>query len=80
VLEDSTQQLTPVRWGGYMQGMRQYQGELINKSGIQERYFQILREVSTNPTLIQTHDWSGMHLVFEAIFAAFNNQPLFEFQ
>lgn len=80
VLEDSTRQLTPIQWGGCMQGMRQYQGEIINKSGIQERYFQKLREASTNPALLQTYDWSGMHLVFQEIFNAFKNQPLFEFQ
>ena len=71
ILQDTAGDLTPVRWGGWMPGARQYQGEVQNKAAIQERYFRLLSKVSENPELMETHDWSGMRLVLQGIFDLF---------
>ena len=69
VLTNRDGHFTPVKWAGFNQGMRRYQGEIQNKADIQEKYFQILSEVSHNPTLRQKHDWEGMTSIFQTMFA-----------
>ena len=79
MLEDATGKLIPVQWGGMMQGVRKYQGEILNKAAIQNKYFQFASDVSSKTELMQTHDWSGMRLVFQSIFDLFKNQPVFQY-
>lgn len=79
VLEDDTGKLTPVQWGGMMQGVRRYQGEILNKTAIQNKYLRLLSDVSSKPELMHTHDWSGMRSVFQSIFDLFKNQPVFQY-
>jgi len=68
--------LTPVRWTGLMQGVGRYQGEVMDKAAIQERYERLLQRAASDPDYISGHDWSGMRVVFESIFSAFKGQPL----
>lgn len=76
ILEQSNGALTPVRWTGLMQGAGRYQGEVMNKVEIQERYERLLEKATIDSTAAHDHDWSGMRLVFESIFGAFKGQPL----
>lgn len=68
ILEDAAGELTPVQWGGLMQGVRRYQGEIRNKAAIQEKYFRLLSNAAVDCDVIQEHDWDGMRLVFKVIF------------
>jgi hypothetical protein len=38
ILVDSSGELEKVQWGGYMQGVRRYQGSLLHKAETQERF------------------------------------------
>jgi len=73
MLLDENNNFLPIQWGGYMQGAKKYQGEIINKITIQNRYLKLLSRIEANPNLSKTYDWSGMHSIFQAIFNAFNN-------
>lgn len=63
---------TPVQWKGYMQALKKYQGEVLNKGLIQKKYLQYLDELDQNPELKNQHDWDGMEAIIRMIFNAFN--------
>jgi hypothetical protein len=75
ILENVTGELSPIRWGGLMPGTGRYQGEIQNKTDIQEKYLRLLSDVESNPELMKTHDWCGIKLVLESIFDQFRHQP-----
>jgi hypothetical protein len=77
ILEQGSGTLTPVRWTGLMQGVGRYQGEVMNKAEIQERYERLLEKAAIDNASARDHDWSGMRLVFESIFSAFKGQTLY---
>jgi hypothetical protein len=58
-----------------MPGTGRYQGEIQNKTDIQEKYLRLLSDVESNPELMKTHDWCGIKLVLESIFDQFRHQP-----
>ena len=60
-----------------MQGAGRYQGEIVDKAGIQDRYARLLERTENDIDSADAHDWSGMRLVFENIFDALKDQPLF---
>jgi hypothetical protein len=59
--------LTPVQWKGYDPSLKQYQGELLNKSKLQAGFFKKLEKALSDPSLIETQDWGGMRLILDAI-------------
>lgn len=63
--------LCPVQWAGYSQAMRAYQGELINKSGVSERWRAKAERCLTDPTQIDGASWEDLRFVWEQIFDAF---------
>lgn len=73
ILVDENKNFLPVQWGGYMQGAKKYQGEIINKAIIQDKYLKFLSKVKANPTLSRKHDWSGMRSIFQTIFNVFSD-------
>lgn len=75
ILQDAAGELTPVRWGNWIQGVQRHQGEIQNKLVIQEKYFQLLSEAVSNPERMKEHDWGGMRLILQHIFDLFKNQP-----
>ncbi len=70
ILRQQNGELVPVQWKGYDQTLLQYQGELINKRALQQAFQQKLDRCSDSSSLNTTADWSGMKLIFEAIFSA----------
>lgn len=71
VLADPEHGFVPIQWKGYNQGLRQYQGEILNKSRLQEQYLRIVSEAEANQEARDRHDWEPMTKVFEAVFEAF---------
>jgi hypothetical protein len=70
--------LHPVQWKGFDEGLRRYQGEITNKSQIQERFEAKLRQAEMCPSEIKEHDWSGMSLILEQLLAAFHADDALE--
>lgn len=72
VLEDKEYGLVPIQWVGYEQGLRQYQGEVMNKVQVQDRFRAKLLKARNEPDPRSTGDWTGLTKLLEAIFSAFH--------
>ena len=71
VLTDKHGNLTPIQWTGYNQGLKQYQGEVINKASLQEKYMAIVKGCIENSEINPDHDWAPMKSIFREVFNAF---------
>jgi len=75
VLQDGSSGLTPIRWAGYLPGAGRYQGEILRKRLIQERYLQILADTASDPSILTSRDWSDIRKVLQTIFNSFADDP-----
>jgi hypothetical protein len=60
----------PVQWKGYSEALKSYQGEVLHKSKIRERFFEKVRAARRNGT--KDGDWTGLEAVLSHLFAAFH--------
>jgi len=67
--------LTPIQWRGYSDGMKQYQGEVMNKGQLLEAFNDRLVRCRKNSSEIGQTDWSGIDAVLQTIFHAFDVNP-----
>lgn len=74
ILRDETGELTPIQWTGYNKVLKRYQGEILNKDGLQRKYRELIAETDGSDPRASGHDWSGMDLLLNEIFGAFG-QP-----
>lgn len=58
-------QLQPVVWGGYVNRLRAYQGEISNKYRIQDRFREKVAAAKSHPEVMADQDWSGLDLVID---------------
>lgn len=72
-LTDESGERAPVQWTGYESNLRKYQGEVLFKEEIQERFRHRLEACTSNPQLLEVTDWSGIRAVLTAIFVAFHD-------
>jgi hypothetical protein len=72
VLADENGSLAPVQWTGYNSVLRKYQGEVLYKNAIHERFRHRLEACARNPRLLRETDWSGIRAILSAIFVAFH--------
>lgn len=72
VLTRNDGSLTPVQWRGYDVAVHQYQGEILNKSELQERFLEKLRMCQATPDLIEDYDWSGIRAIIKSLKTAFH--------
>ena len=59
--------LTPVQWGGYEAKVKRYQGELIDKKSVQERFLKSLDA----PEPPDEANLAAMRAVLQMMFTAF---------
>lgn len=71
VLRVSDGSLTPVHWRGYVDGVRAYQGDLLDKNGVQQRMTKLLDDVEQGRRKAYKVDFAGMKQVLHALFSAF---------
>jgi hypothetical protein len=71
VLNDDNNGLLPVQWMGYDTGVRQYQGEVVSKERIHQRFRLKLEQAKLDQSPIGSEQWDGLKLVFSQIFSAF---------
>ncbi len=67
VLLGSDGTLTPIQWTGYNRRLRRYQGEVLDKRAIQDRFRQKITECRRDRTNLESSDWSGMRAIIEMI-------------
>jgi hypothetical protein len=57
----------PVQWTGYVSKLSKYQGELLNKSKIQDKFLDKLKIAKRDSSKISGQDWSGIRAIIDAI-------------
>lgn len=67
VLRQSNGELVAVQWRGYNEKLRQYQGEVMYKGKVQERFFEMLERCERDPALIVSYDWSGIRSILNVL-------------
>ena len=73
VLRQNDGTLMPVQWRGYEMALSQYQGEVLNKATLQERYADKLTACRKNSGAIEGYDWTGMRAIIDVIRTAFHD-------
>ena len=71
-LSDEGGNLTPVQWTGFESSLGKYQGEVLFKDKIRERFKHMVEAYTKDPTLPKGADWSGIRTILSAIFVAFH--------
>ncbi|WP_423149756.1 HEPN/Toprim-associated domain-containing protein [Rubrolithibacter danxiaensis] len=66
------EQLIPVQWKGYDQTLGKYQGEIIDKSGVQKQFQTKIDDCLNDPTKTINYDWTELNELLQTIFNAFN--------
>lgn len=69
--EDGT--LTPIQWRGYDETLGQYQGEIINKKCVQDKFKDKLRLCTENHEQINSSDWTGIRAILDRLLTAFHD-------
>lgn len=62
----------PVQWKGYVESLGKYQGEVMYKGRIQERFREKIARCKSSTYEINRFDWSGLKAILEVIFHAFD--------
>jgi hypothetical protein len=73
VLRDGDGNLSPVQWRGYVDGVKRYQGEILDKARLQARFREKLRSCREEPRLIESTDWEGMRAILDRLRSAFHD-------
>ena len=63
--------LCPVQWAGYSQSLKSYQGELLDKTGIVERWRGKASRCLADASQVIDADWADMRAIWLSIFSAF---------
>jgi hypothetical protein len=73
VLRNALGRLTPVQWTGFEEGIRRYQGSVLDKRAIQERFARKLDRARDDPSVTTRPEWSDLRAIFAALFRAFED-------
>lgn len=65
--------LTPVQWKGYDKSIRQYQGEIMDKTAIQNKFRAKLSTCQNDSSKISNHDWDELKVILNSIFTSFED-------
>lgn len=65
--------LTPVQWKGFDEGSRRYQGEILGKRLVHERFARRLVDCEACREHIGRYDWEGVRVILKRLFSAFHN-------
>jgi len=70
--------LTPVQWRGYDSRLRQYQGEILNKTELQNKFEQKLKVCEADRAQINEFDWTGLRAIVDVMRSAFHHKDAAE--
>jgi hypothetical protein len=63
--------LSPIQWTGYNTAVGQYQGEVLNKAQLHDRFLQKISRCQEEPALVEQHDFDDMRRLLAALFQVF---------
>lgn len=72
VKRDPDGKLIPIHWKGFDQTLKQYQGEILQKSFIQKNFYKKIDSCLNDRNTINSRDWAGVDAILRLIFNAFN--------
>ena len=73
VLADAENGFVPVQWTGYEQSVRKYQGEVMHKLMLHEKFREKISASRKCDSYLAAADWAPMRLLFGRIFSAFHS-------
>jgi hypothetical protein len=73
ILRDDLGNLAPVQWTGWEPTIRQYQGEIVNKAEVHQRFRKKLELCREDPSLLAQTDWTGIRLILTKLLSAFHS-------
>jgi hypothetical protein len=71
ILERSGQ-LVPVKWRGFNESVKRYQGEIQFKDSLKSAFLAKVNAARSDSTVLDQQDWSDMRLLLETIIDTFN--------
>lgn len=60
-----------VQWRGYNEAMKAYQGEVMNKTHLQDAFSKKVTRCRQDPESIDSFDWKPLRALWESVFMAF---------
>jgi hypothetical protein len=74
----SDEAFTPIQWRGYDEGLRQYQGEIMHKDELLEKFKAKVNLAKSDPGSMKKQDWEAMTSIVEMLMLAFKGsyEPL----
>ncbi|MFH9039032.1 hypothetical protein ACH4FA_06665 [Streptomyces sp. NPDC017966] len=72
VLERPDGILSPVQWKSYIEGSRSYQGEVMGKAQLQEKFKAKMDAALRDKSVLESQDWSGIQAIIDVIITAFD--------
>ena len=63
--------LSPIQWTGYNTAVGQYQGEVLSKANLHDRFLQKISRCEQDPALTERHDFADMRCLLTALFQVF---------
>ena len=73
VLRDDEGVLPPVQWTGYERKLRAYQGEILDKPKVLDRFTAKLARCEACPDQVGHHDWVGLEAIIGSMRTAFHH-------
>lgn len=67
--------LTPVQWKGYLSKVGAYQGEIMNKTALQNTFRRKVKDAKQDRTTVEAQDWSGLALILDALVNVLSTLP-----
>ncbi len=65
-------ELAPIQWRGYDHTINQYQGEIMGKKQLQERFLKKATECKDDISQLEKTDWTSLRLLWQTVFHAFD--------
>ena len=72
VLRDEDGAFSPVQWTGYDRGVGAYQGAILDKQKVLDRFSEKLVLCESRPDLISRYDWNGIEAIIDTMRRAFH--------
>lgn len=60
----------PVQWRSYISGMRQYQGEVMDKASLMDAYKAKVAAAKADSSMVTAQDWTGLQAIIKLIIDA----------
>lgn len=68
IIKDFDGDFIPVKWSSLDSRQNDYQGEIIQKAQIQDRFKEVVARIEKDKTLMPSHSWDDIKIIFKMLF------------